>query len=69
MIALTGKATALKNLERYDEALEQYDKVLAIDLTDIHALNDKAIILQNLKRYDEAIGQYDKALSIDPTIY
>ena len=42
-------------------------KSLAIDPTNVNALNGKAIILQNLQKYDEAIEYYDKALAIDPT--
>ena len=52
--ALYNKAIVLEDLERYDEALQYYDKVLAIDPKDIDALYNKAIVLEDLERYDEA---------------
>ena len=56
-----------KNLQRYDEVLQYYDKSLAIDPSNVNALNNKAIALKNLQRYDEAIEYYDKVLAIDPS--
>ena len=61
-----AKPMFLNNLKRYDEAIKYYHQVLAIDLTNVNALNDKALALQNLQKYDESIKYYDKALSIEP---
>jgi Flp pilus assembly protein TadD len=43
-----------------------YDRVLAIDPSDRHALNNKGNALLALGNYTGAILHYDKALTIDP---
>jgi tetratricopeptide (TPR) repeat protein len=63
---ILNKANVLQDLQKYDEALQYYDKVLAIDPKDIDALYDKASVLEDLERYDEALQYYDKVLAIDP---
>jgi tetratricopeptide (TPR) repeat protein len=63
---ILNKANVLQDLQRYDEALQYYDKVLEIDPKDIDALYDKASVLEDLQRYDEALQYYDKVLDIDP---
>ncbi|HJT85719.1 MAG TPA: tetratricopeptide repeat protein [Nitrososphaeraceae archaeon] len=55
-----------KAQDRYDEAIQNYDKVLRIDPTNTDALNKKGFALYLLDRYDEALQNYDKALQIDP---
>ena len=59
------KGTALQKLGRYEEAIEQYDNVLAIDNNNTDAFYLKGTALQELGYYDEAIDQYDKILAID----
>jgi tetratricopeptide (TPR) repeat protein len=43
--ALKNKGLALSKLGRYEEAIECYEKVLAIDGNDIFALNNKGSAL------------------------
>ena len=64
---LYNKATSLYDNQRYDEAIQYYDKILAIDPSSVNALNNKGLTLDHLQRYDEAIQYYDKALTIDPS--
>ena len=63
-----NKVTSLYDNQKYDEAIQYYDKALAIDPSYVNALNNKGLALDNLQRYDEAIQYYDKALAIDPFI-
>ena len=53
-------------MERPLEAIEYYDKALAIDPDYVNALANKGLALYNLERHLEAIEYYDKALAIDP---
>ena len=53
--------------QKYEEALQYYDKVLAIDPSSVNALNSKGLALDHLQRYDEAVQTFDKALSINPS--
>ena len=64
---LYDKANDFYSQQTYDEAIQYYDKVLAIDPSYVDALNNKAIVLKNLQKYDEAIQYYDKVLAIDPS--
>ncbi len=50
----------------YDQAIEYYDRVLALDPNHVMALYNKGSILDDLGRYQEAIEYYDTALAIDP---
>src|SRR5829696_1325587 len=53
--------------QKYDEAIQYYDKVLAINPSAVDALNNKGLALDHLQRYDEALQSFDKALEIDPS--
>ena len=50
----------------HKEAIECYDKALAIDPNNVEALSNKGFSLFGLEKYKEAIEYYDKALAIDP---
>jgi len=56
----------LYDLGRYEEAIKEYDKALAIDPNYRDAHNNKGVALYLLGRHEEAIKEYDKALAIDP---
>src|SRR5215212_11516312 len=51
--------------QKYDEAIQYYDKVLAINPSAVGALNSKGLALDHLQRYDEALQSFDKAFEID----
>ena len=50
----------------YTQAIQSFDKALAIDPNDKYALHGKGNALDRLGNYAEAIQYYDKALEIDP---
>ena len=53
-------------LNRYEEAIDCYDRALRLDSSDLDLLHSKALALSSLKRYKEAIDSYDKILIVDP---
>jgi tetratricopeptide (TPR) repeat protein len=61
---LINKGAALSKLGRPQEAIEVYDKALALDPSNKDALNNKGNALSALGRHQEAIEVYDKALEI-----
>ena len=61
-----NKCLALINQNRFNEAIECYDKSLKINPRNVKAWNNKAFALHNLNRLEEAIECYDEALKIDP---
>jgi tetratricopeptide (TPR) repeat protein len=64
--ALVNKATALYNQSEYRQAIQYYDRALAIDPNYKQALYGKGSALYSQGNYTQAIWYYDKALAIDP---
>ncbi len=56
----------LHNHGKFVEALECYDKALAIDPQNSNVLSNKGLSLHNQGKFVEALECYDKALAIDP---
>jgi tetratricopeptide (TPR) repeat protein len=50
-----------ENLQRFEEALECYDKALGIDPYYVDAWNNKGYALQSLKREEESNKCYENA--------
>ncbi|HHT9133341.1 MAG TPA: tetratricopeptide repeat protein [Candidatus Avalokitesvara rifleensis] len=63
---LLNKGIEQDKLRNDEEAIEYYDKALAIDPNNVLALTNKGVALSELGRHEEAISCYDKALMIDP---
>jgi tetratricopeptide (TPR) repeat protein len=63
---LDGKGAALDSPGEYQDALEYYDRALAIDPDNVSALDGKGAALFYLGREEEAIVNFDRALAIDP---
>jgi len=56
----------LQQMQRFAEAVNSYDKALALkpDLADSH--NNRAIALASLQRFDEAVESYGRAIALKP---
>lgn len=55
--------------DRYEEAVESFDKAISLDPDNSFAWEFKAIALRSLGRYEEAIACYDKSMELDPLDY
>ncbi|GFZ31325.1 hypothetical protein CSC2_18510 [Clostridium zeae] len=62
------KADMLDRLGRYDEAIEQYDRVININDKSSSAHNNKAYIFNIMKKYNEALVYADKAIELDSSM-
>ena len=60
------RGLANENLEKHEEAVEDYSKAIELDPNDAKAYNSRGAAKNNLKLYEEAIKDYDKALELDP---
>ena len=60
------RGVSLAGLGRHEEALECYDKALAVDPRLADAWRSKGDSLGDLGRHEEAIECFDEALAIDP---
>ncbi len=56
----------LHNQGKFAEALECYDKALAIDPQNSNVLSNKGLSLHNQGKFAEALECYDEALAMDP---
>jgi len=63
---LSIKATALKGLNKYQEAIQVYEKLLKNDTTDVKNIIELASCYQSLGDYKNAQKCYKKALVIRP---
>jgi len=63
--ALANYGNVLTLLGRFEEALQSYDRALAV-APDAETLRNRAQALQSLKRPGEALASYDAALQRDP---
>ena len=63
---LVDKGNGMFNHDNYAQALQYFNKALAIDPNDKVALTGKGESLDNLGNYTQAMPYLDKALSIDP---
>jgi tetratricopeptide (TPR) repeat protein len=59
-----SKGQAL-NMDKPEEALEQFDEALQLEPRNIEAWIKRGTALERLQRIDEAITSYDEAISID----
>ena len=61
-----NKGDSLDGLERYQEAIDSFQKAIELNPNDAIAIRKKGRSLHNLEKYDEAIACYDEAIKINP---
>ncbi len=63
---LYKKANTFYELQRYEDALSNYQKAIEIKPEYARAWNGQAKVLYKLNSYQEALSAYDKAIEIEP---
>lgn len=67
--ARRGKALTLMQLERYPEALDLFNKILAGEVTEPAFLYaNRGILLDRMGRYEEALADYEKSLTLNAEV-
>lgn len=61
------KGEALYKLERFDESLAVYDKLISLDPKWANPWNSKGWALHKLDKNNEAVAAFDEAIKLDPT--
>jgi Tfp pilus assembly protein PilF len=57
---------ALMDSQRFVEAIDAYDKALALEPKNVNVLVDQGTCYRGVGKFDKAVEQYRKALKIDP---
>ena len=52
--------------ERYDEALEAYDRAIQLDSTYAYVFSNKGLTLNNMNKHELAISYFDYAILLKP---
>ena len=63
-VAYCNKGSALDDLERFQEAIECYDKAIELNPNYSNAYCNKGLALKNLKNHQDAIECYNKAIEL-----
>jgi len=56
----------LQLLDRYDEALEVFDRSISLDPSDAESHCNRGTALMKLGRFGEALEEFDKAIALRP---
>jgi tetratricopeptide (TPR) repeat protein len=59
-------ARAFKEMNRFDDALQELEKVLVVKPKNLPFLKEKALILNRMKRFDQALQTLEKIKEISP---
>jgi len=59
-------AVALLRLNRLQESVEQFDRVLLQQPNNVIALNERGSALAQMKRFDDALASFARAISLNP---
>ena len=62
-----NKGISLRNISRYQEAIDCYDRAIKIDPMNAGAWSNKGVALDGIGKFQEAIDCYEKALKINPS--
>ena len=54
------------HLERFDEALRDFDRAIGLDPNHADAYSSRANIYNKLKRYEDALSDCQKAMALSP---
>lgn len=60
----SNRGLALQALKRFEDALESYDRALALRPDYAEALFNRGVTLQRLRRLPEAVDSYDRAIAV-----
>jgi len=61
-----NRGNALQELRRFNEAIESYDRAIALRANYPEAFINRGHSLRELKRFDDALASYDRAIVLKP---
>ena len=60
------RATALRHLEQYENAINDFDRAIELDPKNPKAYHHRGITKYKLGKYEEAINDFDKTIELNP---
>lgn len=66
--AKRGKARALLQLDRFPQALELFNELVALEPQFAGSYANRGILHDRMGRYEKAIADYERALALDPEL-
>jgi tetratricopeptide (TPR) repeat protein len=64
--AYCNRGVVLKDMGRFDEAIRDYDKAIALNPSFDKAFYDRAVAFNKIGRVDRALADFDRAITLDP---
>ena len=65
-VALSNLGNALKELERFDEAILKFDQAIALNPLSVSAIFNRGLVFIRVKQLDDALESFNKVIQIDP---
>ena len=65
-IVLAWRGENYRLMERYDEALADFDRAIELDPKYAWAIGSRGVTYRLMERYDEALADFDRAIELDP---
>ncbi len=65
--AWTNLGDSLMDAQRFPEAIDAYEKALALNPKNLNVLVDQGTCYRGIGKFDKAVEQYRKAIKIDPS--
>jgi tetratricopeptide (TPR) repeat protein len=65
--AWTHLGDSLMDAQRFPEAIDAYEKALALNPKNVNVLVDQGTCYRGIGKFDKAVEQYRKAIKIDPS--
>lgn len=66
IVLLPCRAYCLAKLGRYQEAIADYDAVVALDPNNVHAFHNRGISYDKLGHFEAAIEDFNRVLQLEP---
>merc|ERR1719281_1438413 len=60
------RGNQFRKLNRFEEALQSYDRTIEIQPDHAQAFNNRGRVLEELNRFEEALQSYDRTIEIQP---